>query len=285
VRVQVGGLRLYFDVDGPKLVAAGPWMRERPTVVLLHPGPGFDHGVFRVGAGAWLAQRAQVVYLDQRGSGRSDEGDPADLRLERWAEDVRELCEVLGIERPIVFGLGFGAQVAIEYAARHPGHPGALVLLAPTARMDPERSVAVWERLGGAESAAAARRFFAEKSEMAFAEWLRLCFPLLTTVLETSDLMVRASWRHEVLLDWVHGEGRTLDLTDRLPRVEAPTLVLAGEDDAWSPLELVREVVELLPERTRFHSYAGARHSMLTDVPEGYEQLQRFLDDVQAGVA
>jgi proline iminopeptidase len=173
----------------------------------------------------------------------------------------------------------------MEYASRYPEHPGALVLLAPAARMDPERSIVTWERLGGPESGAAARRFLEEKSEMAFAEWLRLCFPLLTTVLETSDLMVRAHWRHEVLLDWVHGEGRTLDLRPKLGAISAPTLVLAGEDDAWSPLELVREVVELLPERTRFHSYAGARHSMLTDAPQAYEELQRFLDDVQAGVA
>jgi pimeloyl-ACP methyl ester carboxylesterase len=285
VRVEVGGLRLYFDVDGPKLVAAGPWMRERPTVVLLHPGPGFDHGVFRVGAGAWLARRAQVVYLDQRGAGRSDHGDPDDLRLERWAEDVRELCDALAIERPIVLGLGFGAQVAMEYASRYADHPGALVLLAPAARMLPERSIGVWERLGGPESGAAARRFFEERSEMAFAEWLRLCFPLLTTFLDTSDLMVRAHWRHEVLLDWVHGEGRTLDLRPKLGSITAPTLVFAGEDDAWSPLEAVRETVELLPPGTRFHSYPSARHSMLTDAPVAYDELQRFLDDVQAGVA
>ena len=78
MRIEVGGVRLFFDVDGPKLVADRPWMRERPTVVLLHPGPGFDHGVFRVGAGAWLASRAQVVYLDQRGAGRSDHGESGD---------------------------------------------------------------------------------------------------------------------------------------------------------------------------------------------------------------
>jgi proline iminopeptidase len=173
----------------------------------------------------------------------------------------------------------------MEYASRYPEHPGALVLLAPVARMDAERSIAIWERLGGPEAGAAARRFLEEKSEMAFAEWLRLCFPLMTTVLETSDLMVRATWRHEVLLDWVHGEGRTLDLRPKLGEIAAPTLVFAGEDDAWSPLESVREVVDLLPDGTRFYSYAGARHSMLTDAPEAYQELQRFLDDWQAGVA
>ena len=282
MRVRVGGVRLFFDVDGPKLVPEGPWMRERPTVLLLHPGPGFDHGVFKVGIGPWLAAGTQVVYLDQRGAGRSDPGDPADLRLERWSEDVRELCDTLGIERPVVFGLGFGAQVALDYAIRHPGHPGALVLVAPVARALPERSVAVYERLGGPDAGGAARRFFAEPSEMAFADFIRLCFPLLTTFADTSDLIVRAKWRPEVLTRWIHGEGATLDLRPRLGDVRAPTLVIGGEDDAWSPLESVREVAELLPSATtRFRSYPRARHSVLTDAPQAYDDLRQFLDEVQ----
>jgi pimeloyl-ACP methyl ester carboxylesterase len=285
VRVQVGSVRLFFDVDGPKLVAAGPWMRERPTVVLLHPGPGFDHGVFKEGVGPWLASGTQVVYVDQRGAGRSDSGPLEELRLERWADDVREFCDALRIESPYVLGLGFGAQVALEYATRHPAHPGALILLAPAARIVPERSVAVWERLGGPEAGEAARRFFSERTEMAFVEFIRLCFPLLTTHMEPADLMVRANWRPEVLMSWIHGEGAALDLRPKLGAVRAPTLVLAGEDDAWSPLESVREVVEALPARTRFHSYANARHSMLTDAPQGYDDLRRFLDDVQVGAA
>jgi pimeloyl-ACP methyl ester carboxylesterase len=283
VRVQVGDVRLFFDVDGSKLVAEGPWMRERPTVVLLHPGPGFDHGVFKVGIGPWLAAGTQVVYLDQRGSGRSDAGPPEELRLARWADDVRGFCDALRIESPFVLGLGFGAQVALEYATRHPDHPGALILVGPTARQVPERSVAVWRRLGGPEAGDAAHRFFAEPSEMAFSEFIRLCFPLLTSHLEPSDLIVRASWRPEVLTAWIHGEGAALDLRPRLGGVRAPTLVLAGEDDAWSPLESVREVVDALPERARFHSYAGARHSVLTDAPQAYDDLRRFLDDVRVG--
>ena len=42
--VAVNGTRLWFDVDGPGLVPDGPLMRSRPTVVLVHGGPGsWDH--------------------------------------------------------------------------------------------------------------------------------------------------------------------------------------------------------------------------------------------------
>ena len=124
MRVQVGNRRLFFDVDGAKLVPDGPWMRERQSVVLLHPGPGFDHLLFKIQLGPWLAERAQVVYVDQRGGGRTEPAGPEELRLERWADDVRELCDALTIERPVVLGMGFGALVALAYASRHPSHPG-----------------------------------------------------------------------------------------------------------------------------------------------------------------
>lgn len=281
MRVRVDGVRLYFDVGGTKLVPDGPWMRERPTVVLLHPGPGFDHGVFKVGFGPWLAAGTQVVYLDQRGGGRSDTGPEDELRLARWADDVRGFCDALRIERPIVAGLGFGATVALEYAARHPEHPAALVLVAPVARMVPERSLAVFERLGGKEARNAAERFYGPGGAEAFADFLRVCFPLLSSYELAGDLIVRAAWRPDVLMGWLRSEGQRLDLRERLGDVRAPVFVAAGGDDAWSPLESVHEVLEALPREPRFHAFAGARHSVFTDAPEAYEELRRFLDDVQ----
>jgi pimeloyl-ACP methyl ester carboxylesterase len=281
MRVQVGDVRLFFDVEGTKLVAEGPWMRERPTVLLLHPGPGFDHGLFKVQIGPWLAAGTQVVYLDMRGAGRSDPGRLEDLRVERWADDVREFCDTLRIERPIVFGLGFGSLVALDYAARHPALPGALVLAAPSARIDPERSIAVYERLGGEEAGEIARRYYGAMDEQAFADFLRICLPLLSTYTLTSDVIVRANWNPEVLIGWMRGEAKVIDLRDRLGAVRAPSLLLAGEDDAWAPIELAREVAELLGSRTHFRSFPGARHTIFRDAPESYDDLRVFLDDVQ----
>lgn len=75
MRVSVGDCRLYVDVEGPGLVPEGPTMRQRPSLVALHGGPGFDHMSFKPRFGA-LADVAQVVYVDQRGQGRSDRSTP-----------------------------------------------------------------------------------------------------------------------------------------------------------------------------------------------------------------
>jgi len=85
----------------------------------------------------------------------------------------------------------------------------------------------------------------------------------------------------EVLMRWMAGEAKTVDLRPQLPGIQAPVLVLAGEDDAWAPLESAREVAELLPD-ARFRSFVRGRHSIFRDAPESYEELRRFLDEVRA---
>jgi pimeloyl-ACP methyl ester carboxylesterase len=47
MHISVNGVRLFFDVEGTKFVPEGPHMREKPTLLLLHGGPGFDHSIYR----------------------------------------------------------------------------------------------------------------------------------------------------------------------------------------------------------------------------------------------
>ena len=81
MHVNVNGTKLFFDVDGPKLVADGGSMHERPTAGLLHGGPGFDHSNFKPEYSR-LTDVAQLVYLDHRGNGRSDWGDATTWNLD-----------------------------------------------------------------------------------------------------------------------------------------------------------------------------------------------------------
>ena len=45
MHILVNGVQLYFDVEGASLVPDGPTMREKPTMILLHGGPGADHTI------------------------------------------------------------------------------------------------------------------------------------------------------------------------------------------------------------------------------------------------
>ena len=112
-----GGVRLYVDVDGAGLVPDGRQMREKPTLICMHGGPGFDHSAFKPAFGQ-LTDLAQVVYYDHRGHGRSDPRPSSEWTLDVWADDVVRLCDALGIEKPIVLGQSFGGFVAQRYIAK-----------------------------------------------------------------------------------------------------------------------------------------------------------------------
>ena len=66
MRVSIGNTRLFVDVEGLGLVPDGATMRAKPTLILLHGGPGFDHSSFKP---HWsqFTDIAQVVYYDHRG--------------------------------------------------------------------------------------------------------------------------------------------------------------------------------------------------------------------------
>ena len=132
MKVTVNGASLYVDIEGSGLVADGPVMRDKPTLILLHGGPGLDHTIYKP-AFSQLSDICQIVYVDHRGNGRSDDGDPADWTLDQWGDDIDGLCRALGIDKPIVYGASFGGFVAQSYATRYPDRIGGLVLSATAA--------------------------------------------------------------------------------------------------------------------------------------------------------
>ena len=73
MHVTVNGVCLYFDIEGAGRVPDSDRMRDKPTLVPLHGRPGADHTLFKPVFGA-LSDLAQIVYLDHRGNGMSEDG-------------------------------------------------------------------------------------------------------------------------------------------------------------------------------------------------------------------
>jgi proline iminopeptidase len=281
MHVLVNGVRLFFDVEGAQLVPAGRTMRQRPTVVLLHGGPGADHSHYRPTWSA-LSDVAQLIFLDHRGNGRSDRGVPADWNLAQWADDVHGFIAALGLVRPVVLGVSFGGIVAQAYATRYPAEPGRLVLVSTAARGGAftERRVALFEQLGGPEAGALARRRLVDgdSSREVLDAWLRICVPLYTRIPSDPDTMARQI-RNAECTAWfsrADGEGSRFDLRTALGRVQCPTLVMGGTLDPMLPVENQREIAAALPPRwLRYEEFDGAGHGLWPDAPERTQALLR----------
>jgi pimeloyl-ACP methyl ester carboxylesterase len=269
MRVAVDdGVRLFFDVDGAQWVPDGPRLKERPIILLLHGGPGFDHSSYKPGFAAALGDAAQLIYLDHRGQGRSDRDVPARWNLARWADDVRAFCDALGIGRPIVFGNSFGGMVAMAYAARHPEHPAKLILSSTATAMHWERMYAKFEQLGGPEVRAIAETFWTAPSPQTLGPYIARAMPLYQRTPRDPDVLARTSFSLDVLFHFAAGEQLTMDLRPGLAKIACPTLVLGGEDDPVTPIACQEDIVAALPPGLgRFERFAGCGHGPYRDDP------------------
>ena len=278
MRVDIGGgTRLFFDVVGSALEPTDAELLGRPTLLLLHGGPGGDHTSFRPYFDRF-ADTHQVIYLDHRGQGRSDgHDDPANWNLDTWADDVVALCAALDVERPVVLGNSFGGFVAMRYAARHPGHASALVLSSTQARRFGDISAAWFERLGGPEARRCYEAIFVDgtaPSEV-WLEYFARCMPLYNTT--TSPFgPTRTQWNLEVLDHFTVREFGSMDLRGDVAQITCPTLVLVGRQDPMTPLEASEELASLLPGGLgRLEVFDDCGHGSFRDQPALTEQVLR----------
>ena len=287
MKIRVDGIDLYFDVEGAGLRPQGASMVEMPTVLLLHGGPGADHSLYKPAFSA-LADVAQVIYLDHRGNGRSDRASESTWTMARWADDVVGFCEALGIRKPIVYGASFGGMVAMEYATRHPQHPGKLILVSTAARpaAHAEAKVEMFGRLGGEVARALAKRRFidGDTSAAVLEAWLDVAFPLYTRTALDPDARARVAFNSAVTA-WFNrpgGEGRTYDALPELHRLQCPTLVVGGALDPMLPIECQRELAAAVPHHLlTYREFADCGHAVVPDAPEAAMKLLR--DFIGAG--
>jgi proline iminopeptidase len=119
--VVLGGVRFWYRV-------AGTGKKDRPPLVFLHGGPGYNSYSFAALEGRRLERSLRVVYYDQRGAGRSERPWTGHYALDTLVEDVESLRRILSVPKIALMGHSFGGMLALEYAARYPARVSKLVL-------------------------------------------------------------------------------------------------------------------------------------------------------------
>ncbi|MFD7159194.1 alpha/beta fold hydrolase [Kribbella sp. NPDC059898] len=286
MRVVVDDVSLYFDVEGCGLTAQGDAMLPRPTLLLLHGGPGADHSLFKPEFSI-LADVAQVIYLDQRGSGRSDHSKPATWTWTRWADDVAAFCTALDIRAPVLVGSSSGGRVAIECAARHPDLVAGLVLEStlgvPTSL---EESLEVFERRGGQAARDAASRYLGgDTSPSAAQAWADHGLPLYAGASDgdMTSRRARALINDDVQAHFRAGGCGPAEISETLATaVTCPTLVLAGEDDPVSPAAAARRLPAILTNTvTQVEVLADVGHGVFRQAPQqAFNAVRTFLHNL-----
>lgn len=98
---------LYWATYGPA---------DGPRALVLHGGPGADHG-YLLPQMLELADDRELVFYDQRGGGRSRTDDRDPITWETHVSDLGAVIRELGLERPTIIGYSWGGLLALLYAA------------------------------------------------------------------------------------------------------------------------------------------------------------------------
>jgi pimeloyl-ACP methyl ester carboxylesterase len=284
MRQKLNGTEIYFDVDGTGLRATNGHLVEKPVIIALHGGLGFDHGYLRHGLGP-LRDHAQVIFVDLRGQGRSGRPDLTSCTLEQMADDVAALCASLGITRAFILGHSAGGFVAMHAALRHPQLVAGLILCGSSPAMRPlpddegDPAPKLDARASPDELAIAARVFGGDITPENVTAFLDKIVPyyFAPAHMHLSDQVKATSVTIEMMRHFMTVIGPSYDLRASLAQIAAPTLVMDGRYDWACPPRASRAIARGIPG-AQLVEFDNAGHFVFSEEPAQFlDATTRFL--------
>ena len=107
-----------------------------PHLLYLHGGPGSGSYWLEKFSGEFFERHFTMIYLDQRGTGRSTSPSNGDYSMKRMAEDFEQVRQILHIDRWFTLGHSFGGILQMGYTERYPGAIEGMVMLNCTLCID-----------------------------------------------------------------------------------------------------------------------------------------------------
>ena len=256
--------------QGPLMVKVGNWMTHLEYDL---ESPIWRH-LYRE-----LASEYTLVRYDSRGNGLSDR-TPEEISFDAFVGDLEAVIAAAKVGRFVLFGLSSTCSVAIAYAVRHPERVSRLILYGgyalgwgkraqSTADKEAAAAMMTLMRLGWGQENPAFRQLFTSQfipdGTKEQADW----FNELQRITVSPEVAVRIL---EVSYE--------TDVTDLLPRVTMPTLVMHARDDARVPFDAGRRMAGGIPG-ARFVPLPGRNHLFLETEPA----FGQFLEHTRAFLA
>lgn len=235
--VDVGGLRVAYERRG-----------DGPPLVLLHGWPNNSREWHRQLDA--LSDEWTVVAWDAPGAGRSSD-PPETFRLADWADCLVAFLDALSLRRPHIAGLSWGGGLALEVYRRHPAVPRTLILAS---------AYAGWAGSLPDEIVEQRLQLMLRNCELPSEQWAPGWIQTLLTANApdeaVAELMLIASELHPAGTRAAMRAFAEADLSDVLPRIVVPTLLLYGDKDIRAPKEVWEPI------------HSGIRGSTLVLIPD-----------------
>lgn len=210
---------------------------------------------------AKLASRNnKAVIFDLPGFGRSDNPNP-DWGVAEYAELVLAVFKKLKLKAPIYFGHSFGGSIGIYIAATQPDTISELILCASSYKRKNKKSSIV----------------------VTVKKFTTTYLPFLTDVMVIiRPYIYKMFFRNSDLAKYPHLESNfrnivTHDLTPLITDIKKKTLIIWGERDKYTPLDLAHELKDTIPDSTLV-VFPNKSHNLPIRYPsEVYKEIKKFL--------
>jgi 3-oxoadipate enol-lactonase len=235
---------------------------------------------FMMNAAAWapqipaFAERYRVIAFDNRGAGRSSQPDGA-YTIPRMATDAVGLLDHLGVGSAHVLGASMGGMIAQELAIQHPARVRGL-MLACTTPGGPHS--AGWDAMrAGTAEAAAVEDVAAALTPERVGEFLGQLFTpeFLSNPGPGFGQMAASFAQYPQTLAGLKGQAAAVaahDAYDRLGRIAAPTLVIAGDADPMIDPANSRILAERIAG-AELRLMPGLRHAFTAERPDEFNAI------------
>lgn len=258
-QVEVDGLRIAYERTG-----------KGEPLVLLHGFFG-DSRVWRPQLDEF-SDEYDVVAWDTPGCGQSSD-PPETFRMADYTRCLRGFIDALGLERPHLLGLSFGSTLALELYHQNPGLPRTLVLAAAYAGWTGSLPAEVVDQR--------LRQIIPDLDLPANQVIAKYNSPGLLS--ESPPAKVLAE--NAVIMSDFHPPGMkamaravaVADLREVLPRIEVPTLLLYGDKDVRSPVNIGEALHAQIPG-SKLVVMSGVGHVSNFEAPERFNaEVRSFL--------
>ena len=263
--VEIAGTRLHLRDEGP---------REAPALLFLH---GFGSSLQ-----TWddwaddLARDHRVLRLDLPGSGLSPPDPSGDYTDARTVAILLALLDARGIARVTPIGNSIGGRIAWTFASRHPERTEKLVLISPDGFASPGFDYDKPPEVGLAVQLMRwllPRALLRASLAPAYADPRAMTEARVTRYHE----LMRGPGTREAMIARMAQTVRS-DPVPQLQRIQAPTLLLWGEQDALIPFANAADYLRALPH-ARLVALPGIGHLPQEEAPaRALVPLRSFLD-------
>lgn len=221
-----------------------------------------------------LENKYQTLSFDLRGHGQSSLGD-GDFTIDSYQNDLYELLKALNIDNGVFIGLSLGGNIILDFALNHQEMVNGLIVMSSFSEQT--------DKLSGIFDD------FDESIDKGFGEFFDTIVPYTLTedmlekykdVFDELKIQGIKTANIEGIKKGIKA-GYKFNVTDRLSEIEVPTIVMAGEEDNLTDLDIQKKISDNIKD-SELIVFENTKHNLL--IGKNIEKILNIIDDFMSKI-